>query len=84
MSSGLARQMKGFASQTLYSPTKRLIAAWRSPTEWKTPCLSRRLVSLAKKPSTAFNHEHEIGVKWNVQRGWWASHAWTFSCLSAA
>ena len=28
-----------------------------------------RRVSLAKKPSTALSHEHEVGVKWKVQRG---------------
>lgn len=32
--------------------------------------VDRRLVSLAKNPSTAFSHEDEVGVKWNVQRGW--------------
>ena len=41
--------------------------------EWKTPRLSRRLVSLAKKPSTALSHDAEVGVKWKVQRGWRAS-----------
>jgi hypothetical protein len=24
---------------------------------------------LCEKPSTALSHEHEVGVKWNVQRG---------------
>ena len=37
--------------------------------ERKTPRLSRRLVSLAKKPSTALSQEQEVGVKWKVQRG---------------
>ncbi len=40
-----------------------------SPTDWRTPCLSRLRVSLAKKPSTAFGHEHEAGVKWKVRHG---------------
>ena len=31
--------------------------------------LNRRLVSLAKKPSTALSQDAEVGVKWNVQRG---------------
>lgn len=31
--------------------------------EWNTPRLSLRLVSLAKKPSTALIHEAEVGVK---------------------
>ena len=36
----------------------------------KTPRFRRRLVRLAKKPSTALSHEAEVGVKWKVQRGW--------------
>jgi hypothetical protein len=31
--------------------------------------LQSALVSLAKKPSTALSREHEVGVKWKVQRG---------------
>jgi hypothetical protein len=31
--------------------------------------LRRRLESLAKKPSMAFSHELEVGVKWKTQRG---------------
>ena len=81
MSSGLAFQVKGFGLAALYSRMKRLMAAWRSTTEWKTPFLSRRRVSLAKKPSTALSHEHEVGVKWKVHRGWRASHSWTLSFL---
>lgn len=65
---GSAVQTKGLGSW-LVSVTKRLMAACRSATELNTPRLSRRLESLAKKPSTAFSHEHEVGVKWNVQRG---------------
>src|SRR5512132_1869839 len=38
---------------------KRLIAAWSSMIERKTPCWRRRLVSLAKKPSTALSQEQE-------------------------
>ena len=30
-------------------------------------------VSVAKKPSTALAQEHEVGVKWKVQRGCRAS-----------
>src|SRR5512132_3312110 len=37
------------------------MAAWRSATERKTPRFSRRRESLAKKPSIAFSHEHEVG-----------------------
>ena len=32
------------------------------------PYLGLRRVSLAKKPSTALSHEHEVGVKWKVRR----------------
>ena len=66
--SGLAVHVKGFGS-ALVSATKRLMAAWRSTTEWKTPRFNRRRLSLAKKPSTALSHEHEVGVKWNTKRG---------------
>jgi hypothetical protein len=44
-------------------------AACRLTRDVNTPRLRRRLVSLAKKPSTAFSHEHEVGVKWKIQRG---------------
>jgi hypothetical protein len=60
------------------------MAACRSTTDWKTPRLRRRLVRVAKKPSTALNQEAEVGVKWNVQRGWRASHFRTSECLWAA
>ena len=70
MSSGLALHTKGFESASFYSRMKRLMAAWRPTTEWNTLFFTRRRVSLAKKPSTALSHEHEVRVKWNVQRGW--------------
>ena len=60
------------------------MAAWSSTMERKTPRLSRRLVSLAKKPSTALSQEAEVGVKWKVQRGWRASQARTLGCLWVA
>ena len=41
MASGSARQMKGFGLW-LCSARKRLMAAWRSTMEWKTPCFRRR------------------------------------------
>ena len=53
---------------TLCSATKRLMAVWRSMTEWKTPRFRRHLVGLAKKPSTALGHEHDVRVKWKVKR----------------
>src|SRR4030081_1282883 len=65
--SGSAVQVKGFGLG-LCSTTKRLMAACRSTTETKTPRFNRRLVSFAKKPSTALSHEHDVGVKWNVKR----------------
>jgi hypothetical protein len=40
-----------------------LIAACSDTSEWNAPHFSRRLVSLAKKPSTAFSQEAEVGVK---------------------
>ena len=61
-----------------------VMAAWRSVTDRKTPRLRRRLVRTAKKPSTALSHDAEVGVKWNVQRGWRASHRRTVGCLWAA
>ena len=60
------------------------MAAWRSTSEWNTPRLSRRLVSLAKKPSTAFSQEAEVGVKWKVQRSCRSSQARTLGCLWVA
>lgn len=66
---GSARQTKGLASVSLCSATKRLMAACSSATEQKTPLLSRRRESLAKKPSTAFSQELDVGVKWKLQRG---------------
>src|SRR5258707_7192208 len=65
--SGSAVHVKGFGS-ALVSATKRLMAAWRSTTERKTPRFNRRLVSLAKQPSTALSQEREVGVKWKTKR----------------
>src|SRR5512132_1451059 len=67
--SGSAVQTKGLGS-SLASSMKRLIAAWSSMIERKTPRWRRRLVSLAKKPSTALSQEQEVGVKWKTKRGW--------------
>ena len=78
--SGSAVQVKGFGCW-LCSARKRLMAAWRSTTEWKTPRFSRRFDSLAKKPSTALSHEQEVGVKWRVKRSWRSSQARTLGCL---
>jgi hypothetical protein len=50
------------------------MASLRSSTDRKTPRLRRRLVSLAKKLSAALSKDAEVGVKWKIQRGRWASH----------
>ena len=63
ISFGSARHVNGFASVSLCSVMKRWIAACRSATELKAPYFSLRFVSLAKKPSTAFNHDADVGVK---------------------
>src|SRR5271154_6727359 len=81
--SGLAIHVKGFGL-ALVSATKRLIAAWRSTREWKTPRFNRRRLSLAKNPSTALSQEHEVGVKWKTKRGWRSSQTRTLGCLWAA
>src|ERR1700723_2409798 len=77
--SGLAVHVNGFGS-ALVSATKRLMAAWRSTTERKTPRFDRRRLSLAKNPSTALSQEHEVGVKWKTKRGWRSSQARTLIC----
>ena len=59
--------MKGLGSLLVWA-TKRLMVAWRSTTHRKTPRFSRCLASLAKNPSTALSHEHEVGVKWKAKR----------------
>src|SRR5215207_4171393 len=62
MPSGSAVQTKGLG-HSLASARKRLMAAWRSTMPLKTPRFSLLLVNLAKKPSTAFSQEAEVGVK---------------------
>jgi hypothetical protein len=59
--SGSAVQVKG-RGLSFVSSRKRLIAAWRSTIDRKTPRFRRRLVSLAKKPSTALSQDAEVGV----------------------
>jgi hypothetical protein len=49
------------------------MAACSSTREWKTPFFRRRRDSFAKKPSTAFSQELDVGVKWKVQRGYRSS-----------
>src|SRR5215212_2521409 len=45
------------------------MAAWRSTTDRKTPRFKRRLVSVAKKVSTALSQEHEVGGRrWHDEK----------------
>jgi hypothetical protein len=74
--SGLAFHRNGFGS-VLWSATYLWMAARRSMMPTKVSRLRRRLVSMAKKPSTAFSREALVGVKWRVTRGWGASQAIT-------
>src|SRR5262249_6939880 len=60
---GRAVHRKGLGS-ALVSAMKRSMAVSSSATDRNTPRLRRRLVRLAKKPSTALSHEAEVGVKW--------------------
>ena len=83
MSSADLVQMKGLGVP-LVSAMKRWIAAWRSTMDLNTPRLSRRWVSLAKKPSTALAQDHEVGVKWKVKRRFRPSQAFTLGCLWVA
>jgi hypothetical protein len=83
IASGSAVHENGFGAR-LCSSTKRLMAACRSTTDTNTPRFSLRLVSLAKKPSTALSQEHEVGVKWKVKRWWRSNQARTLGCLWAA
>ena len=78
-----AVQTNGFGS-VLCSARYRLMAACKSTREWKVPRRMRFRVSTEKKFSTAFSQEPEVGVKWNVQRGWRSSQALTFGCLCVA
>lgn len=74
IASGFLIHRKGHGSP-LASSMKRLIAAWSATRERNAPRLSDRLVSLAKKPSTASSQQAEVGVKWNTKRGCRPSHA---------
>ena len=58
---GSAVQTKGLGL-SLVSARKRLMATSRSTSERNTPRFKRRLVSLAKKPSTALSQEADFGV----------------------
>src|ERR1700721_3531117 len=83
ISSGSGGHGEGFGLG-LCSTTKRLMAACKSTTDTKTPRFNRRLVSLAKKPSTALSQDADMGVKWNLQRGCREINRRTFGCLWVA
>jgi hypothetical protein len=61
-------QQKGRGS-ALASSMRRSIAPWGATREWSTPRLSRRRVSLAKKPSTASSQDAGVGVKLEDEAG---------------
>ena len=61
MRSGSAVQTKGLGLR-LCPQRYRLTAAWRSTNEWKAPRCRRRRASEAKKVSTAFAQEQEVGA----------------------
>jgi hypothetical protein len=48
-----------------------------SPTEPKLPVRITSSVKSAKKRSTRFSQDDEVGVKWDLKRGWRSSHALT-------
>ena len=50
----------------------------------KLPRLMRFRVRAEKKVSTALSHDPDVGVKWNLQRGWRSSHCLTLGCLWVA
>ncbi len=50
----------------------------------KTPRRIFLRVMVEKNPSTAVSHDAEVGVKWQVHRGWSASHLKTLGCLCVA
>ena len=54
------------------------LSSWR---ERNTPRLGRFLVSFAKKLSTAFSQEADVGVKWKTNRGWFSIYSRTLGCL---
>jgi len=57
------------------------MASCRATTEGNTPRMSWRLASLANTVSTALSQEHEVGVKWKIQRGCRVSQRRTFGVL---
>lgn len=82
IASGSARQMKGLNLVVLgYETIDRGLEVGDGA---RDVVLQASAGSLAKKPSTAFSHELDIGVKWKVQRGWRTTQARTFLCLWAA
>ena len=52
-----------------------------SPMEAKLPERITSAVKSAKKRSTRFIQDEDVGVKCDLKRGWRASQALTFGCL---
>ena len=61
--SGSAVHLNGLASRLLCSAMKRSMAASHAATELKSAPRRRRFVNFAKNPSTAFNHDDDVGMK---------------------
>ena len=66
--SGLAVHLQAFAYFPLRRSMKSRIDVLTCSMESRTPRRSRRRPNVPKKPSTAFIREHEVGVKWKIQR----------------
>jgi hypothetical protein len=64
-----AVQTTGFGS-ALRSSRYWLMAACSLTIEWKVRRRIRWQMSAEKNVSTAFSHDPDVGVRWNVQRGW--------------
>ena len=66
--SGLAVNLLAFAYFPLRSSMKSRSDVSTCSMESRTPRRSRQRPNVPKKPSTAFIREHEVGVKWKIQR----------------
>ena len=66
-SSGFLRRRNVRTPLPLRCSMQTFAAAMHSPVELKVACLSLRLESFQKHPSTALVQEAGVGVKWNVQ-----------------
>ena len=66
--SGLAVHLQTFTYFPLRRSMKSRIDVLTCSMESRTPRRSRRRPNVPKKLSTAFIREHEVGVKWKIQR----------------